>query len=90
MFRSHILGVDAGAANTGECEIEHLAVFRLNAIPEDQLRLGVGGIKFSQRALPVIVEVGGPWVCAGVGLKFGEGEIEAGHDGADWRGVLML
>ncbi len=79
IFWPDIFGINAGASDPGEGQVERLASGGMNRLGEFQLRLGVDGLQFPQRVEPVFIKVRRLGIRAGVGLEFVEWFVEAGH-----------
>ena len=83
IFRTHILGVNAGAAHAGEPEVKGLGVAGMDRLGALEDRGRVGGFEFGQGGLPVGVEIIRKRGNAAVLAKFVEGFVNSGHDGKD-------
>jgi hypothetical protein len=79
VFGADEFGVEAGAADAGEPEVEAFGVGGAEVVVGDELGLGGGGVEFGEGARPVVGVVGGAGVAALVLVELVEGEVEGGH-----------
>ena len=82
---AEVFGVDAGAADAGEPEVEAFDALGGDGGGRDELRGGRGGVEFAEGFGPVGVEVGGARVAALIGAEFGERFVDEGHG----RGIVQ-
>jgi hypothetical protein len=82
---AEVFGVDAGAADAGEPEVEGLGVVRGDGGGGAEFGARIGGVEFAEGGVPIGVEVGRPGIAAGVGEEFGERKIDERHGARDER-----
>ena len=59
VFRPQVFGVDACATHAAEPQVEAFGLRGTDGMSGHQFGLGVGGVEFTQRGAPVVVEIGG-------------------------------
>ena len=79
VFGPEVFGVDPGAADAGEPEVETFDVRRSDYGGGAEFGARVGGIEFAKGFSPVGVVVGGSGIPTGVVMEFGERQVDEGH-----------